>query len=233
MVDPFSNRPERRPGRPLSQRPSDPLDQRLDRWMSAGRQFVDGVSGARPGSRAGARGRTVAGRNVGRPSLDGLGRWVEDRLDWLLEDEDDWREPWQQERMANRPVGGAAARTPVREIVPSPWEDPAPRSAPGRRGVQEPATSRSGASPRRPLEAVSRREGRRSDAPQGASQADWPDPEDFQVPRWQRPAATGASPTGPGPAPRQGAVQEPRQQPGPDAGRGSGRALPRSSRRRS
>ena len=62
----------------------------LDRLVSAGRQLVDGVSGARPGSRSGNRGE---GR---RPT--GLGRWVENKLDWILEDEDDWREPWQEAR---------------------------------------------------------------------------------------------------------------------------------------
>ena len=62
----------------------------LDRLVSAGRQLVDGVSGARPGSRSGNRGE-------GR-LLAGLGRWVENKLDWILEDEDDWREPWQETR---------------------------------------------------------------------------------------------------------------------------------------
>jgi len=62
----------------------------LDRLVSAGRQLVDGVSGARPGSRS-------ANRGEGR-RLAGLGRWVENKLDWILEDEDDWREPWQETR---------------------------------------------------------------------------------------------------------------------------------------
>ena len=71
----------------------------LDRLVSAGRQLVDGVSGARPGSRSGNRGegRRPAGP-AGMPRLDGLGRWVENKLDWILEDEDDWREPWQEAR---------------------------------------------------------------------------------------------------------------------------------------
>ncbi len=60
-----------------------PLEQRLDRWVSAGRQLVDGVAGARPGSRPPARSGS-------------LGRWLEDRVDWLLDDGDDWREPWQE-----------------------------------------------------------------------------------------------------------------------------------------
>jgi len=62
----------------------DPLEQGLDRLVSAGRQLVDGVAGTRPGARAGER----AGE---RPRLAGLGRWVEEKLDWILEDEDDWR----------------------------------------------------------------------------------------------------------------------------------------------
>ncbi|MFM8524123.1 MAG: hypothetical protein ACKOCM_00625, partial [Cyanobacteriota bacterium] len=88
------------------------MDQRLDRWMSAGRQLVEGVSGARPGGRPGARERD--GRAASRPGFEGLGRWVEDRLDWLLEDEDDWREPWQQERTSTRDRSGLSVeRTPM------------------------------------------------------------------------------------------------------------------------
>ena len=270
MVDPYSNRPDRRPGSPLAARGADPLDQRLDRWMAAGRQLVDGVSGARPGSRAVGRGRP-GGRGSGRPSLEGLGRWVEDRLDWLLEDEDDWREPWQQERMANRPVGGAAdLRMPRREQAPSPWEEAGPGSSgvrsadagrvasgaafgrddavtAGRRGSQEPAPASArtaaGVSSRRPLEAMSRRESRRRDVPDG----DWPQDDAFQVPRWQRPARSAQPP------PVADLVQRPPASesvakpmnldrtsslgnpgpPAPEADRGSGRPLPRSSRRRS
>ena len=92
----------RRDGRPewrgselrRSGRDPEPIEQRLDRWMSAGRQFVDGVAGSRPGSRPPTRG--AEGRGPGRGGFDGLGRWVEERLDWLLEDGDDWREPWQE-----------------------------------------------------------------------------------------------------------------------------------------
>jgi hypothetical protein len=62
----------------------------LDRLVSAGRQLMNGVSGARPGSRSGNRGESRR--------LSGLGRWVENKLDWILEDEDDWREPWQEAR---------------------------------------------------------------------------------------------------------------------------------------
>jgi hypothetical protein len=58
------------------------LEQRLDRWVCAGRQFVDGVSGVRPGSRPGSR------ETGPRPAPPRFGRWVEERLDWLLDDGD-------------------------------------------------------------------------------------------------------------------------------------------------
>ena len=61
-----------------------PRDRRLDHWLETGRQFVDGVSGRRPGQRRSAL------------DLDSVGRWVGEKVDWLLEEEDDWREPWQE-----------------------------------------------------------------------------------------------------------------------------------------
>ncbi len=81
---------------------------RFDRLVTAGRQLVDGVSGARPGSRSGARSAT---RDEGRrPRLDGLGRWVENKLDWILEDNDDWREPWQETRSEPSPPAPSRRR---------------------------------------------------------------------------------------------------------------------------
>ncbi|MBM5828066.1 MAG: hypothetical protein FJ050_08465, partial [Cyanobacteria bacterium M_surface_7_m2_040] len=80
------------------------LEQRLDRWVEAGRQFVDGVSGARPGSRSPAR--SSSRRPSARLNPAELGRWVETKLDWLLEDDasDDWREPWQPSRSRAQPA---------------------------------------------------------------------------------------------------------------------------------
>ncbi|MEI6029913.1 MAG: hypothetical protein WCQ20_01960 [Synechococcaceae cyanobacterium ELA739] len=104
-------------------RDGQPLEQRLDRWVSAGRQLVDGVAGSRPGSRPPARageGR-AGGLGPGRSGgFDGLGRWVEQRLDWLLDDGEDWREPWQE----------SGPRSPSPSIHPNPTLDPwAPRGA--------------------------------------------------------------------------------------------------------
>lgn len=80
----------------------DGLEQHLDRWVETGRQLVDGVAGARPGSRAAGRGQ--GRRLTQRLNPADLGRWVEGKLDWLLDDEgdDDWREPWQSQPTGRR-----------------------------------------------------------------------------------------------------------------------------------
>lgn len=213
----------RRSSRPPSERrfqgDPDPIEQRLERWVSAGRQLVDGVSGSRPGSRPQAR--RPDGRNGPRAGFDGLGRWVEDRLDWLLDDGEDWREPWQERerpRQADleRPSQGPPQRSPL------------PVS-------EGPLTSRS----RRPLEAVSRRpleaRSRRPEpspapaapsaqaaaqmsSPVGVDPDGWPEEEAFAIPRWQRPR--------PSTAPR-----DPESIPAAPA-EPVGRRLPRSTRRR-
>jgi hypothetical protein len=180
--------------RPAPRRGPDPLEQRLDRLVSAGRQLVDGVSGARPGARASGR--------AGLPRLDGLGRWVENKLDWILEDEDDWREPWQE----GRDESG---------FQPNPQSGPESRSAaPGW------ATSRSATpSRRRPLDAISRRRPEpQQAAPQQLEASEWPEDDAFVVPRWQRQASASPSPSGAAP---------------PAAATAPGRAVPRSTRRRS
>jgi len=117
--------------RPAQRRGPDPLEQRLDRLVSAGRQLVDGVSGARPGARSPGR--------PGLPRLDGLGRWVENKLDWILEDEEDWREPWQQGRPESPPPATPARRRPLDAISRR-------RSEPLRPEPQQPGSQPSAAS---------------------------------------------------------------------------------------
>jgi hypothetical protein len=113
-------------------RSADSLEEGLDRLVSAGRQLVDGVSGARPGSR-----RRPAGQQP-LPRLGELGRWVEERLDGLLDaDDDTWRESWQEPPQDwRRPSAGrrrldAISRRNQPQPVPSPdglegdWPDDA------------------------------------------------------------------------------------------------------------
>ncbi|KGG13707.1 MULTISPECIES: hypothetical protein [Prochlorococcus] len=67
-------------------RSSDPLERRVDQWFETGRQFVDGVSGNRPGNRRSANMRAT------RSGLNNVGRWVGDKIDWFFEEDDDWME---------------------------------------------------------------------------------------------------------------------------------------------
>jgi hypothetical protein len=190
-------------GRPTGDRP---LGDRLEQWVSRGRELVDGVAGTRPGARPPSRG---TGRGSGR-RRDGLGRWVEGKLDWLLDDRDDWREPWET---TDRPL---APSTSAIHADPSARRSRPPLEAISRRGAS-PASSRPvppvGASPAGefPEEPV-------APAPAGAPRQDWPDEEAFTVPRWRRQEPPPAPPVDPL------AAAPP---PPPPA-----RPLPRSTRRR-
>ncbi len=105
-----------------SNRSRDPLDRRVDQWIETGKQFVDGVSGTRPG-----RKRRLANQNrLSGSRLDNLGRWVGDKLDWFLEDEDEWLEPWENEEtesafldsVKKKPLEAISLRVP-RALPPS------------------------------------------------------------------------------------------------------------------
>lgn len=202
-----------------SPRGSEPLEERLDRWVSRGRQLVDGVAGGRPGSRPPGRGGE---RRPGvRPTLDGLGRWVENRIDWLLEDGDDWREPWEEQAPSARSSESARPRRRLDAVSRRgrPLADPAASAAgsPAGAPVRPPAAPRVG-------------------DPAAADPEEWPDDAVFTLPRWQR---------GEGPARETplrevgGRLEEDRQAAGGEDGtpasprsRSGGRPLPRSSRRR-
>jgi hypothetical protein len=161
-VSPRDGRSPRPQGRPPL-RGSEPLDQRLERWVNRGRDLVDGVSGARPGGRpAGGRDRdTGVGGSGGGFNPARLGRWVEQRLDWLLDEdgEDDWREPWQEESARSAAAGPATARGSAPRAVaaadgPGGWLEPRSER------LAAPAAPPAAGSPvgrRRGLEAISRR----------------------------------------------------------------------------
>ncbi|MDM7951876.1 MAG: hypothetical protein QUV07_01470 [Cyanobium sp. CZS 25K] len=160
---------------------ADPLDQRVDRWVNAGRQFVEGVAGSRPGGRPTPRG-SERGSSL-RPRIDELGRWVEGRLDWLLDDGDDWREPWQEAE------SGAAG-------APSPSASPPVRSR--RQGLE--AVSRRGR-PAAPAPQASGPEDRLRSGTEPGDDGEWPDDASFTLPRWQRPERAERGERSPAPDP--------------------------------
>jgi hypothetical protein len=190
----------------------------LDQWMSAGRQLVDGVAGARPGSRPQARG--AERRTGGRPGLEGLGRWVENRIDWFLEGDDDWQEPWQERAEAperRRPPlrqDGSPWQPQDERQSPSPTQPPwPPPVSPQRQPAPRASAAEGGA--RRPLEAISRRTVPL--LPPARAQSSVP-PARRSVP----------------PAPEQETLEQEQEPTGllaPDSSSPGGRPLPRSSRR--
>ncbi|MFM7465476.1 MAG: hypothetical protein ACKO28_08420 [Cyanobium sp.] len=130
------------------------LEDRLETWVSRGRELVDGVSGTRPGTRPSIRGGERMGPG-GRPGLDGLGRWVEGRLDWLLDDPEDWREPWQEPERPTRPPLDAISRRgrpPVETPRAKPAEAPTPsQDWPEEESFSVPRWRREDPTPTRPV----------------------------------------------------------------------------------
>ena len=179
------------------QRSPDPLDRRLDRWLDTGRQLVDGVSGARPGRRS-------IDRLDGASRLDAVGRWVGDRIDWLLDEEDDWRE------MSERPQSSQAVR-PTRADSATTVD----RSA--RAGRKRPLQALSRRQPVLPPPAASTPSVRSSD-----DDDVWPEDDSFRVERWKRSASRDVEADS-------GSMSTPSS---PTSRSSSRRPLPRSSRRR-
>ncbi len=146
-------------------------ERRRDAWLETGRQIVDGVSGRRPGQR--------------RSSLDleSVGRWVGDKVDWLLEEDDDWREPWQETavrsgRRGKRPLEAISRRQPRLTVEQLGVEQNSVQQA----AVEQIATEQiaMGQAPAEqfPSPTTSSRD--------GGSAEEWPEDDSFRVDRWQR-----------------------------------------------
>ena len=99
----------------IRQRSRTPLDRRMDKWIKTGKQVVDGVAGNRPGQRRGAWQNKESSVN-----LEKVGRWMEEKIDWFFEDDDDWldnedldEEPFQESvNNIKRPLSAISLRAP-------------------------------------------------------------------------------------------------------------------------
>jgi len=97
------------------QRSREALDRRMDQWIRTGKQVVDGVAGNRPGQRRSG----WQDKNNG-PNFEKVGRWMEDKIDWFFEDDEEWLENEDsdndafQESIINtkRPLGAISLRAP-------------------------------------------------------------------------------------------------------------------------
>ena len=143
----------------------DQRDRRFDQFLETGRQLVDGVSGRRPGQRPG-------GRRSGL-DLDSVGRWVGEKVEWLLEEEDDWQEPWQE--------AGRGRSEPTRTMGSA----RRPLDAISRRGRRV-ASAQAPAPPSPPPVA------QEFNADRG--EGDWPEDDSVRVQRWSRSAQPAARP---------------------------------------
>ena len=62
------------------------VDKQVDKIFETGRQFVDGVSGAKPGKRRNSDFQGITSKSVKK-----VGRWVSEKVDLFFdEDNDDW-----------------------------------------------------------------------------------------------------------------------------------------------
>ncbi len=99
----------------IRQRSRAPLDRRMDKWIQTGKQVVDGVAGNRPGQRRGGWQDKETSANFAK-----VGRWMEDKIDWFFEDDDDWLdneylddEPRQEStNTTKRPLSAISLRAP-------------------------------------------------------------------------------------------------------------------------
>ena len=99
----------------IRQRSRTPLDRKMDKWIKTGKQVVDGVAGNRPGQR-----RTGWQDKNNGPHFEKVGRWMEEKIDWFFEDDDDWLEnedsndnPLQESIMnKKKPLGAISLRAP-------------------------------------------------------------------------------------------------------------------------
>tara|TARA_B100000965_G_scaffold229769_1_gene192408 strand:- start:51 stop:518 length:468 start_codon:yes stop_codon:yes gene_type:complete len=86
----------------------------MDKWIQTGKQVVDGVAGNRPGQRKG-----VWQDNETSAKFKKVGRWMEDKIDWFFEDDDDWldnedldNEPLDTTVNTKRPLSAISLRAP-------------------------------------------------------------------------------------------------------------------------
>ena len=134
------------------------LDKKVDQFFEAGRQFVDGVSGTRPGSRR--RGRF---NRLSRANVKDMGRWVSDKVDSIFE-EDEFEE-WEDDNENNNQFK-YFSRGIESESKKENFMNKRPLEARSLREANEPTSSQSA----RLLYSVE----------------DWPEESDFKVNKWNR-----------------------------------------------
>ena len=99
------------------------IDKKMSQFIDVGRQFVDGVSGTRPGKRKNSNFTDFSRRNV-----KNVGKWVSDKMDSFFEDEyeEDWENENQYEPQSDyksnykRPLEAISLRRSENKIISQP-----------------------------------------------------------------------------------------------------------------
>ena len=139
------------------------VDKGVDNFFETGRQFIDGVSGARPGKRRNSDFQKITSRNVNK-----VGRWVSEKVDLFFdEDNDDWYDD------DNFYDDNSEIKTFTRESYPLKSAQPYAKRPLEAISLRQPNNLKTSEQKKLP----SSRE--RKDE-------DWPDEMDFKVERWQR-----------------------------------------------
>ena len=137
------------------------VDKQFDKIFETGRQFVDGVSGARPGKRRNSDFQGITSKSVKK-----VGRWVSEKVDLFFdEDNDDWNdENFYDDNSDIKPFSRES----------NSYESTKPNS-------KRPLEAISLRQPKN-LPTTEQKK-----LPYGKeSKEDWPDEMDFKVERWQR-----------------------------------------------
>ena len=134
------------------------LDKKVDQFFEAGRQFVDGVSGTRPGSR-----RRSTFNRLSRANVQDVGRWVSDKVDSIFEDDE--FEDWEDDNETSNQFKYFSRGEDLKSKKES-FKYKRPLEARSLRELNEPSLNQSA----RLLYPVD----------------DWPEESDFKVNKWQR-----------------------------------------------
>jgi len=138
------------------------VDKQVDKIFETGRQFVDGVSGTRPGKRRNSDFQGITSKSVKK-----VGRWVSEKVDLFFdEDNDDWDDE-------NFYDDNSDIKTFSRES--NSYESIKPNS---KRPLE--------AISLRQAKNLEKTEQKKLPYGKDSKDEDWPDEMDFKVERWQR-----------------------------------------------
>ena len=139
------------------------VDKQVDRIFETGRQFVDGVSGARPGKR-----RNSDLQGITSKSAKKVGRWVSEKMDLFFdEDNDDWYDE------ENFDDDNSEIKTFIRESNNIKASKPYSKRPLEAISLRQPKSFQTTENKKLPFG-------------KEVNNQDWPDELDFKVERWQR-----------------------------------------------